>query len=524
MLRGGAALLLLGVLALVPWLAASDSRVRGLALTSLKLAGYSTLLSVPVGSVLAWLLSRTDLPGRRFFFGLLGGMIFIPLYLQAAAWEAGFGQLGWYTISADQVAAPWLDGFRAAVWVHFITAVPWVVVIVSLGLHYVEPEIEEGALLDGGYAAVFWRITLPRAMAAIGIAGLWVFVTGCSEMVIADLFLVSTYARELYAGQALGDQLGDAWRRTLPSVGMLAWLVVAAAMGLALVTQRSGPGTLRRPLTFSLGRARWLSAALAALAVALIAGVPLFNLAVKAGVSVESIGGERVRSWSLLKFWDVTAPTINRFGEEFRWSLAIGLLAATATIIVAGPLAWWARRGGWRAVAPLSISAASLATPGPLIGLTLIFLLNRPGLYTVYDKTLLGPVLAVSIRSLPFALGICWFGFSSVAEEVLESGELDGAGPLRRFAVLATPQRLPVWFAAWLAAFSISLGDLSASILVYPPGVETIARRLFGLIHSGVRYQEAGLALVSAVLFALIAGLGWWMLSRTARALTASPQ
>src|SRR5690606_27384103 len=40
-------------------------------------------LALPIGSLLAFLLSRTDLPGRRLFGLLLVVLVFLPLYLQA---------------------------------------------------------------------------------------------------------------------------------------------------------------------------------------------------------------------------------------------------------------------------------------------------------------------------------------------------------------------------------------------------------------------------------------------------------
>ncbi|MHC4177630.1 MAG: ABC transporter permease, partial [Planctomycetota bacterium] len=68
-----------------------------MALNTLLLCGATCAISLPLGSVLAWLLTRTDLPGRRIGMVLLGLMLFLPLYLQAAAWHAGFGVQGWFT-------------------------------------------------------------------------------------------------------------------------------------------------------------------------------------------------------------------------------------------------------------------------------------------------------------------------------------------------------------------------------------------------------------------------------------------
>ena len=72
-------------------------------------------MSVPLGTLLAWLLVRTDLLGRRLWLALLGLMLFVPLYLQAAAWQAGFGLQGWYTLAG--FGRTLLEGWAGAIWV-----------------------------------------------------------------------------------------------------------------------------------------------------------------------------------------------------------------------------------------------------------------------------------------------------------------------------------------------------------------------------------------------------------------------
>lgn len=73
--------------------------------------------------------------------------------------------------------------------------------------------------------------------------------------------------------------------------------------------------------------------------------------------------------------------------------------------------------------------------------------------------------------------------------------------------------------ATWLAAFAIASGDLAASILVVPPGITTIPVRVFGLLHSGVDDQVAGICLTTVWGFAAIGGLLLWLLRPAQRRL-----
>ncbi len=133
-------------------------------------------------------------------------MLFVPLYLVTGAWDAGFGIQGWHTLSTNPHLAhePWLAGWRAAVWVHGLAAVPWVVLIVGAGLRAVEAEIEEDAATCAAPQKVMWHVSLRRAAPAIVLAGVWVAIMTTTEISVTDFFQVRTFAEEVYTQAALG--------------------------------------------------------------------------------------------------------------------------------------------------------------------------------------------------------------------------------------------------------------------------------------------------------------------------------
>jgi iron(III) transport system permease protein len=486
-----------------------DPRQAALMGTTVQLAAEACLLSLPIGAVLAFLLVRTDLPGRTAAGAVLGGMLFMPLYLQATAWDAGFGQLGWYPLVQTDVASPLLGGWRGAVWIHALAAVPWVVLVLGAGLWFVEPELEEQALLDGSAVRVLLSVTLPRLLPAVGLAALWVLLSVATEMTVTDLYRVRTYAEELYAGFALGDDLQTAWGTVLPGLTAQAVLVAVTLGG---VTSAVGPAQApgRRPWIFPLGRWRLPALVLVALVLALIAGVPLGNLVYKAGAMLTRVGDAPVRSWSLSQFSTVLARSVREDCHELRWTTIISGTTATLAVALGALLAWLARCGGLRAWPASAVAAVGLSVPGPLVGLAVIWLLDReqpPGLVWLYDRTIAAPVLALVVRVLPLALLLCWCAWRSLSQDVLDSAACDGAGPWAQFRRVAMPQRWAALGSAWLAAFAVAAGDLSCSILVVPPGMTTVSIRVFGLVHAGVDQHVAGLCLVLLAGYALLAGL-----------------
>ena len=154
-------------------------------------------VAVPVGVGLGLLFSRTDLPGQRFFAASLLALVLVPLYLQAAAWQAGFGLSGWYTtLAGGDLDQPLLSGWRAVIWIHACAAIPWVALFVGLAARNIDRSLEESALLDMTPAAVFRNVTLRLVAPAIVLAAIWVAVQAAGEMTVTDFYAIRTYSRK----------------------------------------------------------------------------------------------------------------------------------------------------------------------------------------------------------------------------------------------------------------------------------------------------------------------------------------
>lgn len=533
--RSSAGLAALAVSMAAPLLWA-DGRTAHLARNTLALSAFAVALSVPLGSLMAFALTRTDLPGRRLYGWLLTGLLFLPLYVQAGAWQAAFGLEGWLTLS--QAGPAWLDGWRGAVWVHAVAALPWVVLIVATGLVTVERELEELALLDAGALQVACKVTLRRAAGAIGVAALWVALTTASEMAVTDFFQVRTYAEELYTEFALGDVPLAGTDGTSSSIGLFglpagiargiavsAWMAVAALVLIGNLAPLASVVSVGRPLCFRWGCWRWPAALAALLVVALLLLLPLSSLVWKAGVVVDQTAAGRVRSWSAVKCATMVLGSQTRITRSGQWrlrpetanSLLIEGAAATGAVALAFPLAWLARRRSVRAWLVLAAVAGLLAVPGPVIGLAIIAVFNRPEhpwLIWLYDRTLAAPCLAGVVHALPLAMLALWPSLRALPEESLESAAVDGAGWWARLTRVVLPRQRAALAVAWLVSFAWSLGELDASLLVAPPGVQTLSLHIFGLLHFGVEDQVAGICLAIYLLAQILTGLIWWLASR----------
>ena len=481
---------------------ASDSRVWTLVRNSLLLAAATCVISLPIGTLLALLITRTDLPGRRAFAVLIGSLLLVPLYLQAAAWDAGFGQLGWFSLSRGQLAEPLLDGWRAAIWIHSMASVPWVVAIVGVGLRLGKAELEEEALLDGSACEVFWRVTFKRIMACVFVAAMWILISTAGEMTITDMYQVRTYAEELYLTSQF--DLDEARGGATAGISAIAFLALIGLLTIAAASPPDDLSSLRPPRVFPLGRWRTVSLIAVTLAVCVFVGVPLINLIYKAGYDVQQVGAERMRSWSAAKTLQTIANTPQRFRSDFLWTAGIGAAAATVTLAIAVPLAWLARGGGLRSLPGLCVAAISMSVPGPVFGLLVIWLFNREGapwLTWLYDRSILAPTLTMTLRALPLAFLVAWYALRSISREELEAASSEGAGKVTRLVRIGLAQRVAAIAVVWLLALILCTGDLAASILVVPPGVDLVSVRVFTLVHAGVDEQVAGICLISLIAY-----------------------
>lgn len=475
-----------------------DPRLRDLATTTLLLSGSVAALSAVIGIPLAVILFRTNVPGARLLIASLCVLLFVPLYLQAAAWIAALGSHGWW---GPALGAGWLNGLQGTIWIHTAASIPWMVLIVGLGLLAVEPELEEAALLDASVGAVLRRVTLPRAAGAACIGMLWVAIVTAGEMTVTNLFLVRTFAEEIYTQFALEADADQAFAASLPGILATALLLVAGLTVTQSIASSQFEPSARQRRRFFLGAGQFIVAPAAWIGVGILTLLPLASLAYKAGLLLSRDGTIWHRYWSLAKLCRVVGSSLVRFQSEFQWSLLIAVLAATLAIVCAAPLAWQASRSWRRAVPVVLLIATCFALPGPVIGIGLIALIDRPDLPMLtylYDNTVVPTVVVQAVRAFPVVALVCWHAFQTVPRELLEMAAIEGTRPGCLFTRVALPMRRGALFAAWLIGSALALGELPASLLVAPPGLDLLSVRIFNLIHYGVDDQIAGICLVLA--------------------------
>lgn len=491
-----------------------DGRTAGLLLNTLLLVAYTAAIALPVGCTLALILFRTALSFRRALIAFLAVQILIPLVLQAGAWQAGFGLAGWWTL--QNPGTVWLDGWRGAVWIHALAAIPAVTLIIGIGLLRVDAELEERGLLAAPPWRVLMRVTAPRVTAWLALAILWIAITVAGEMSVTDFFQVRTFAEELYTDATIGS-LDDATVGVWPMIVMgLALSTLATLVVLRWMPTRRELDT-RATIVIPLVRLHIPALVFVVVVLAVTLALPVGNLLWKAGVLVTNTDAGRLRSWSLVKCLTIIVSSPWRYRQEYVWSTGIGVASATAATFIAWPLAWRLRMHRKPGVISWLAMGMLAAVPGPVVGLLLIRLLNQPdipALTWLYDRTPLAPWLAQTMRTLPWTWLIAWSACRTIPDEVIDRLQLLGARTLGSLRWVVLNSQTASVAAGWCVAMIISLGDVAGSILVLPPGIMTLPIRIFGLLHYGVEDEVAGICLAMIIVVLGLIGIVRWAFVR----------
>ena len=505
------------------------SRLASLAANTAYLILGAVALSVPAGTIASILIYRTNLPRRGFFQFLTIVALFVPMPILVSAWQSAFGAGGWLSIDIWIPAAssdpdvspmgtlwkPWVQGRLAAIWIHFLAGLPWVILIVGIGLRWVERELEEEALLSVGPWRVLWHVTLPRCRTAIGAAGLWVAIQTATEISATDMMQVRTFAEEVYTQLVGGgpSAVAASLAVAVPSL-IVCGLTVAAAAG-RLGRQLPPLGNLNKPpLQFQMGMSRWPCFIGLALAVILIVGVPVASLIWKTGLTGAPA------EWSLPTFERYVLRAVQSNGWIILRSLASAIAAGGMTALLALLACWLAVESPRFQFICLVILAAAWALPGPVVGFglkdTIQWLLDR-----MDTSSLLGDITARAlwygpsplpilwiyvIRFFPFALAMVWPVVRLMPREFMESARLDGARPSQEFRHVIFPLCWRPCLLAALAVTVLSLGEISASKLVETPGWDTLVHVIFDRMHYGVGNELAALCLLLLIVV-LIGGI-----------------
>lgn len=350
-----------------------------------------------------------------------------------------------------------------------------------------------------------WRAVLcPECSASVAAAGLLTFVLALNNFAVPAILQVKVLPAEVWIAFSTLFRPGEAMLLGLPLIILpLIAILILTAKSRAIPLRDSpaplSPDLLRRQL----GSAWWgsslaLTLMVCGLSALLPAAVLLFN----------------PQTWTQF-------PGALAAGSSALWN-SIWQPASTATILCILAVIWNAPRIGSTSGRRLSLSAVLNAllwipffAPGVMLGICLIWLLNRPGVDWLYQS--IGVVLlALGIRYCAVAVTPIRAVFANSDATVLDAARLSGASRFTVLRRILVPASLPHLAAVWYVLYLLVLWDVETVLLLYPPGSETLAFNVFNLLHYGYAGEVNAVCLILAAL-ALLPFVLWQAVSRLPR-------
>ncbi len=466
----------------------------------------ATLLSCVLGVSLAWVVSRTDMPGRRWFevFNLVP--FFLSPYVGAISWiylaAPHSGILSRFLHDAFGLPGDLIPIYSigGATWVLSLFYTPYVYLFVIAPIRQMDPSLEDAARVHGaGFFTTLRLVTLPLLFPALMSAALIVFVTSAGlfdvPLALASPRGIRTMPTEIFQ---LVQYPSDFGRAASFGVVVMTFTILVTVLQRRYIDRRrfeTVTGKGYRPRTIAL-RPGGRAAALTLEVLYIGCGVVLPVVALLM-VSFSSIWTGKVTAATLtLRNFDYVAFNYDLTRQAILNSLFLALVGATLGVAMSVLQAYYVNRGPRKRRGLIdAVLSLPLGIPGIILGLGFLILAIRTPLYS----TLAIILIAYIARFFPFATRTVSAMLLAINPELEQSARASGATWLQTMRYVLVPLLMPAIIAAWLMLFVIFIRELGATILLYAQGTETISVALVVLSERSSGFVAA-LAVIQLLL------------------------
>lgn len=462
------------------------------------------VLAVAGGSVLAWLVVRTDAR-----IPLIGDVLPLLPFL----FPAIIGTIGWTVLLAPEIGLlnAYLPGmfnvfgpsgiysWRGMAFIYAAYMTPFTFLLVSAGLQNMDSQLEEQARVSGaGLFKTLRTVTLPSIRANLGAALLltiwfgFAFYSGPailgprSGIDVLSLRIVNLLVFSFPADTELAVGLSGFM---MIAVGM-AWYLQTRVLRRARFVTVGGRGQATK---IQLGRWRWLGQLVLGFYVMVALILPALALlwvALRGYWSSNlTLDGLNLEQFRQVIFRD---PLTSR---SLATSVRLGLTAATIGMLAAAVIARYVQTSSSQTGRLIDV-LVKITAPVPSVVLAVGFVLTLAGPPFNLNGTFLILLLAYLAHFLPQATTSADAAAAQVGHHLTEASHIAGAGDGRTFFRISLPLMLPGLIAGWGLLFLWVLGELNASVILASIGNPVIGYQILSLYTQGFFGRLAGLAIV----------------------------
>jgi iron(III) transport system permease protein len=447
-------------------------------------------LSCAVATPLAWLVARTDLPGRRLVRALVMASFVTPPFLGAIAWEllaapnSGLINVAWRAVTGAERPQALVNiySFGGLVFAISCYTFPYVFTLVANGLDRVPSDLEDASSILGARAwTTLRRVTLPLVLPAM-LAGSLIAILQALTMFGSPAILA------LPAGfHVITTKIWSLFQYP-PKPGLAA----AAAMPLLLVTVlllqgkswilgRKGytvlGGKSGEPRVTRLGRWMPVGALFAFCVLSLTVLLPYAAL-LRTALTRNGTPGLTLHNFHFV-FFEFSATQLALWN-----TFLLGFSTATIGTGIALLAAYMVSRSPVRGAALLGMLAtAPVAIPGIVLGVGLFLTYSHPQLMLYGTLWIL--LIAFLTIEMPAGYQQLSAAFHGIHPELEEASRILGASRLRTLRLITAPLLRTSVIATWCFVFIGTIRELSATILLTTANTKLVSVIIYDLNESG---------------------------------------
>lgn len=425
-----------------------EPRILGALVTTLSLTFASQLIALPVSVGLAWLLGRTDLPGRGWLEFAFWVSFFLPALAVVQGWtlvlDPNNGLLNRWLMQIFGLSQAPLNiySWGGIVFAHLATTtVSAKVMMLTPAFKSMDSRYEEAALIAGDSRfKALCMVTLPLLKPALIVTAIMGVIRSLEsfeiELVLGAPQRIDVYSTLIY-DMTRYDPINFA------SAFALAILIVAIMGLLAIASRKSTQqghhvtvSGQAKTNVMPLGKWRWPLGLLVSLFALMLTVVPLGFL-ITSSVMRRFGFFNLEQVWTLEHWRSVVGDPIFMGSVVNTLTIAAGsaLFAAVLSMVVAYTIVRSRRAGRalleFAAWIPFSI-------PGVLASLAMLWLILHSGLDWLYGSTL-SLVVTVGLASVTLGVQLIRSQLLQINQEQEEAAWISGASPWKAVLTIVIP-------------------------------------------------------------------------------------
>jgi iron(III) transport system permease protein len=484
---------------------------------TLSIALGAILISMTVGGVLAWLLSRTDMFGRRWFATALIVPYMLPSWTFALAWRTLFrnrtvgGQQGWME-SLGFTPPDWLAYGQVPITIILaLHYTPFVILLFGNALRRFDSQLEDSArILGAGHATVARQIILPLMLPSLMSAAVLIFAKCLGEFGVSYVLGLpidyNVLATSLYRSIS-SRQTGVAavLAGAIMLIGIISLLIDARLVRESRRFVTGGTkGAMNRQA--ALGAFRLPASAFAAVIFLVSVGVPLLTLVLSTIMRVpadfsldnftldywigQNLDTIALRTGILLtpELWNAGWNTLRIVGIASVCSGLMGLLVGYVVVrSPVRPVAVFLRQVTFfpYLVPGVAFAAAYLS----------LFAVPRGPIPALYGTAAI-LILALAADQMPYASRAGISAMMQLGKDPEEAAQVAGAGWFRRMVLVVVPIQKGSLVAGTLLPFISGIRGLSLFVILAVPGTDVLTTYSLRLLDYNYAQAANGVVLI----------------------------